>query len=70
VSSTIYCDHCGQPCKASLRPEWYRCGLHLPKGNFAADLCPNCLDELLAFIGYELLAFIGRSERYAQENSA
>lgn len=57
MSKTIYCDHCDQPCEAALRPEWYACRLNLPKGNFTADLCPTCLDELLAFIG--------RKERYA-----
>ena len=57
MSNTIHCDHCGQPCPASLRPERYRCRLVLPVMNTYCDLCPACLDELLAFIG--------RKERYA-----
>lgn len=57
MSKTIYCDHCGQPCAAPLRPEWYRCDLNSPNMRTQFDLCPECLDELYAFIG--------RKERYA-----
>lgn len=62
MSATIYCDHCGQPCSAGLRPERYRCTFQLPVMNTKADLCPACVDELLAFIG--------RAERYTAEASS
>ena len=56
MSTTIYCDHCGQPCGAPLRPERWRCDLRLPKMSVRVDLCGPCQDELHAFIG--------RRERY------
>ncbi len=52
----IYCDHCGQPCEASLRPEWYRTRICLPNMNVTIDLCPACQDALAEWLG--------RIERY------